>query len=123
MTFNIKFIKLYIDGRIDELFWSGSIIIISLMILFALIARSMHKNIEKLEDFFSTSFNRNTVVRSIRAHKRIGSNSVYFPVTGSILNKYPRNYHNFQDDFFSSLHVRMYNLLPNHRHFVQLFYI
>ena len=39
-----------IVSTIDVLFWLGSIIILSLMILFALIAKSMHKNIEKLED-------------------------------------------------------------------------
>ncbi|MDP3301996.1 MAG: hypothetical protein Q8S36_08540 [Sulfuricurvum sp.] len=50
VSFGAGIIKLYIDNRVDELFWLGSLIIISLMILFAFIARSMHKNIEKLED-------------------------------------------------------------------------
>lgn len=50
LSFGAGVIKLYIDQHIDELFWIGSIIIMFLMVLFALIARSMHENIEKLED-------------------------------------------------------------------------
>ena len=50
LSFGAGVIKLYIDNQISELFWIGSFVILCLMILFALVARSMHLNIKKLGD-------------------------------------------------------------------------
>ena len=50
LSFGVGIVNLYLKNQTSELFWLGSFVIIALMILFALIARSMHKNIEKLED-------------------------------------------------------------------------
>ncbi len=42
--------RLYIADHINILFWVGSILIIFLLIIFAIIARELHKNIAKLKE-------------------------------------------------------------------------
>ena len=42
--------RLYIADHINILFWVGSILIIFLLIIFAIIARELHKNITKLKE-------------------------------------------------------------------------
>ena len=42
--------RLYIAGHINILFWIGSAMIIFLLIIFAIIAKALHKNIAKLKD-------------------------------------------------------------------------
>ncbi len=42
--------RLYIADHINILFWVGSILIIFLLIIFATIARELHKNIAKLKE-------------------------------------------------------------------------
>ncbi len=41
--------KLYLDSNFNILFWFGSLIVFACIVLFVIIARSMHKNIKKLE--------------------------------------------------------------------------
>lgn len=42
--------KLYLDGNTGALFYLGIMMIIALVLIFIVIARSMHKNIKKLEE-------------------------------------------------------------------------
>lgn len=42
--------KLVIDNQMDFLFWFGAILGVVFMFLFYLVAKAMHRDIEKLED-------------------------------------------------------------------------
>ncbi|PHR59574.1 MAG: hypothetical protein COA44_01130 [Arcobacter sp.] len=42
--------KLYLSQELGALFWSGIGLILTLLILFSLIIKSIHKNIDKLKD-------------------------------------------------------------------------
>ena len=50
LAFGTGVIKLFIEQQTGLLFWLGSLIVLVLIVLFAVIAKSMHTNIEQLEE-------------------------------------------------------------------------
>ncbi|HEY9017292.1 hypothetical protein [Thiomicrospira sp.] len=50
LAFGAGVIKLFIAQQTGLLFWLGSLIILVLIVLFSIIAKSMHTNIEQLEE-------------------------------------------------------------------------